>query len=70
MSRNCIIDMNARIGKNVVIANKDVGTPLHLTSLEMDSFPMLTCRKNSFCCRGFRKQIGHVRASTYDLGSQ
>lgn len=32
LSRNCIIDMNARIGKNVIIANKDVSELLAIVS--------------------------------------
>ena len=71
--RNCIIDKNAKIGKDVIIANKDVSNdpvwlmPVCKTYHKHNLF--MSYQLISFLCRAFKKQIDQKMDSTFDQES-
>lgn len=73
--RKCIIDKNAKIGKNVIIMNKGVSFPLSLLLHHVFKFlkMLLKLQRHYYyypnVCRMFKKRIGQRKDSTFGLES-
>ena len=66
ISRNCIIDMNARIGKNVVIANNKVSevTSIAAKKLVCSSIQGVVTMASTFYDRVSKRLITRKRGTT------
>ena len=74
LNRKCIIDKNAKIGKNVIIMNKGVSFPW-ISSLCFEMLKKLLQLQRHYyyyypnVCRMFKKRIGQRKDSTFGLES-
>lgn len=71
--RECIIDKNARVGKNVIIANSEVKNSFILRKMAQSDIQFLFVYLIStyvMVCREYKKQIGHPKDFTSDLALQ